>query len=83
MNNLAKLAGAWVAAAPHDAVYANQNFMTVHAQSPGKKTLKLRYPSKVTDATTGKTVEENAREFTIEMKFGETRIFQTEATRPF
>jgi hypothetical protein len=37
----------------------------------------------VTDATTGKTVEENAREFTIEMKFGETRIFQTEATRPF
>jgi hypothetical protein len=82
MNNLAKLAGAWVAAASHDAVYANQNFLTVHAQSPGKKTLKLRYPSKVSDAITGEVIADNVSEFSVEMTFGQTRIFRTESNLP-
>ena len=44
--NLARTAGAWQAGEPHDAVFASQHLMTIHALSAGKKTLKPRYPSK-------------------------------------
>jgi hypothetical protein len=77
MNNVAKQAGAWVAAAPNDTVYASQEFMTIHAISPGQENLRPCYPSRVTDAITGEVMAEKTAEFNIQMAFGETRVFRT------
>jgi hypothetical protein len=79
INNIAKTANAWSVAEPHDAVFANQHFIGAHAMSAGKKTLRPLNTSKVTDAITGELIAEKADEFTMEMPFGQTRIFRTEA----
>lgn len=77
--NLADTAGAWRAGEPHDAVFASQHLITIHALSGGKKTLRPRYPSKITDATTGEVIAEKTGEFSIDIPFGQTRVFRTEA----
>jgi hypothetical protein len=79
LANLARTAGAWRAGEPHDAVFASQQLITIHALSAGRKTLRPRYPSKVTDAFTGEVIAEKASEFSVEMPFGQTRVFLTEA----
>ncbi len=77
--NLARTTGAWRAGEPHDAVFANQHLITIHALSAGRKTLRPRHPSKITDAITGEVIAEKTGEFTVEMPFGQTRVFRTEA----
>jgi hypothetical protein len=77
--NLADTAGAWRAGEPHDAVFASQHLITIHALSGGKKTLRPRNPSKITDATTGEVIAEKSGEFSIDIPFGQTRVFRTEA----
>ena len=77
--DLAHTAGAWRAGEPHDAVFASQHLITIHALSGGKKTLRPRYPSKITDATTGEVIAEKSGEFSIDIPFGQTRVFRTEA----
>ncbi len=79
INNIAKTANAWSVAEPHDAVFANQHFIGAHAMSAGKKTFRPLKTSKVTDAITGELIAEKANEFTVEIPFGQTRIFRTEA----
>ena len=76
LNNLAKMAGAWVVSDPYDAVYASQHYLTVHAIAPGKKQLRLRYPSRVVDLTSGETISEKTDKVEIEMPFGQTRWFK-------
>jgi hypothetical protein len=76
LNNLATMAGAWVVSDPYDAVYASQHYLTVHAIAPGKKRLRLRYPSRVVDLSSGETVAENTAAFEIDMPFGHTRWFK-------
>ena len=36
--NIAQMAGAWRAADPHDAVFANQHFIGIHAMAAGDET---------------------------------------------
>ena len=79
INNIARAGGAWSVAEPHDAVFANQHLITIHALSGGKKTLRPRYPSKITDATTGEVIAEKSGEFSVDIPFGQTRVFRTEA----
>lgn len=76
LYNLAKSAGAWCAAKPGDAVYANENFATIHALSSGHKTLALARPSKVVDLTTGNVMAERTETIPLEMLVGETRWFR-------
>jgi hypothetical protein len=76
LNNLARMAGAWVVSDPYDAVYASQHYLTIHAIAPGKKQLRLRYPSRVVDLSSGETVSENTDKLEIEMPFGQTRWFK-------
>jgi hypothetical protein len=74
-NALAREAGAWVAAPAGNAVYANQNFLTIHALSPGEKIVQLLEPSKVTDLTDGKIISARTQSLKFPMKLGETRWF--------
>lgn len=76
IHNLAKASGAWCAADPGDAVYANENFATIHALGSGHKTLYLARPSKVVDLTTGKVVAERTTTIQLDMPVGETRWFR-------
>ncbi len=74
-NRLARLAGAWVAAEPGDAVYANQHIATIHALYDGDKVVTLAGPSRVEDLTSHRVLAERATEIRLAMKRGETRWF--------
>ena len=76
--NIAKTAGAWRAAEPHDAVFGNQHFIGIHTMAAGRKVLRPRQRSRVTDAFTGELVADAVTEFSIDLPFGVTRVFRTE-----
>ena len=67
------------AAEPGDAVYANDDFITIHAMhalNGGKKRLSFRRPSKVIDMHDNTVIAECADGIELTMKIGETRWFQ-------
>lgn len=76
LNNIAKWAGAWVAAEPWDAVFASQRFATIHALSGGTKQIRLVQPARVTDLTSGAVISNNASSINLDMATGETRWFK-------
>lgn len=78
LNALARYAGAWTAASAGDAVYASQNFVTIHAMTPGEKTLTLKTPARVTDLCSGQVVAEQTGVLRLTMSLGETRWFYLE-----
>jgi hypothetical protein len=80
-NALAKKAGAWVAADAGNAVYASQNFLTIHAMYPGEKTVRLLQPSKVVDLASGEVVAGSTPSLSLPMQRGETRWFRLEPVR--
>ncbi len=80
-NALARKAGAWIAADAGNAVYASQNFLTIHAMYPGEKSVKLLQPSKVIDLVDGKVVAASTPSLTLQMQRGETRWFRLEPIR--
>jgi|GEM_PF-1082113 len=77
-NALAREAGAWVAGPAGDAIYANQNFLTIHAMHTGEKNLRLLEASKVTDLTDGKLISAQTQTLNLSMQRGETRWFRLE-----
>ena len=79
LNRIASAGGAWTAAQPGDAVYANDDFITIHAMhalNGGKKRLSFRRPSKVIDMHDNTVIAECADGIELTMKIGETRWFQ-------
>jgi len=74
-NALASEAGAWVAAPAGNAVYANQNFLTIHAMYGGSRSVQLLQPSKVTDLADGTLVSAKTQMLDLKMQRGETRWF--------
>lgn len=76
LSNLAAWSGAWRAAGAGDALYASQDFLTIHALRPGRKVLTLRAPSRVRDLATGKDLPGVAKALTLDLEFGETRWFR-------
>lgn len=82
LHNLAQAAGAWCVAAPGDAVYANEDFLTIHAMHAadgGRKRLTLARPSRVVDLSSGAVVSERTAVLDLTMASGETRWFRLEA----
>jgi hypothetical protein len=77
-NALARKAGAWVAADAGNAVYASQNFLTIHAMYPGEKAVQLLQPSKVIDLASGEVVAGSTPSLKLQMQRGETRWFRLE-----
>ena len=78
LNNIAREAGAWVAAPAGDAVFINQHIATIHAISSGKKNLRLLAPSRVTDLTSGEIISESTDRLEFDMTQGKTRWFWLE-----
>ncbi len=74
-NALAREAGAWVAAPAGNAVYGNQNFLTIHALHSGSRSVQLLQPSKVTDLADGKVISAKTQTLDLNMQRGETRWF--------
>lgn len=75
INALARKSGAWVASDAGDAIFANQNFITIHALWDGENNLRFLQPSKVTDLTMGQVISTNAKALKFDTKRGETRWF--------
>ena len=63
-----------------DAVFINQHIATIHAISSGKKNLRLLGPSKVTDLTSGKVINESTDQIELDMQQATTRWFFLEPT---
>ena len=79
LNRIGATGGAWLTAAPGDAVYANENFITIHCMhglNGGAKRLFFHRPSKVVDLADGTVIAEETCEIDLVMKIGETRWFR-------
>lgn len=58
-----------------DNVSANASWLSIHAASAGRKTVRLPAACRVVDVTRGKVVSPGARSFSVDMGFGATRVF--------
>lgn len=73
---LARYAGCHVwADDTDDVLYANQNFVVMHAASSGEKTLHLPRPCDVFEVYEKKWYGKQVTDLTIPMHFGETKMF--------
>lgn len=74
INTLCREAGVHVYAAAGNVLHASAHWISFHAASAGKKTLRLPEKCPVTDAITGE--EQFADTLTLDMKQYETRLFR-------
>lgn len=69
-------AGVHVYSATRDPVEANSAFFTLHARSPGRKTVRLPHPAElVVDVYAKKVVAEKTDVFAFDAALHETRLF--------
>ena len=64
-----------------DVVAANANMVAVHSVRAGRRTVQLPAAHAVVDCVSGKTLEDNAEEFSFHMHSPETRVFLLESPR--
>ena len=77
IRNIAREAGVHIYMSNDDFVAANNWLLCVCAASDGPRTIRLpRKTKKLVDALTGEVNTLNAKEFTLQMKYGETRIWK-------
>ena len=67
LANVCNRAGAHLYGQPGDVVYANEQFLAVHARGTGPRTIRLRQACDVVDALSGETVVRDACEFVTDM----------------
>ena len=72
---LARRAGIPVVADTNDALYIGCGFIGIHAHSNGPRTIRLIGEGTPRDILTGQTWPKGTTEITLDMKFGENRIF--------
>jgi hypothetical protein len=76
IRNIAREAGVHIYCDNNDFIAANNWLLCVCAASDGPRTIRLPRRAKVVDALTGELTAKDAREFTLEMEYGETRVWQ-------
>jgi len=76
IKEFARYAGCHIYSETDDVVYANKNYITIHAASSGPKTINLPGRQEVTDVYDGSLVASDAQAFTVDMLRGETRMFR-------
>ncbi len=75
-RNLARFAGVHIYSERNDPMSATGNFIYVHADKNGKRTIKLKNKANVINAFTGKKLAvNNKNEISFNMKHGETVLF--------
>jgi hypothetical protein len=75
LRELARRANIPVVADENDALYIGCGFIGVHAHTAGRKTFRLIGHGTPKDILTGQTWPKGTAEISIDMKFGENRIF--------
>ncbi|MBO4620880.1 MAG: beta-galactosidase [Victivallales bacterium] len=75
LRALARRAGIPVVADTNDALYIGCGFIGIHAHSNGPRTIRLIGEGTPRDILTGQTWPKGTTEITLDMKFGENRIF--------
>jgi hypothetical protein len=67
IRGAARLAGAHIYSDSGDALYANHQFVCLHANEGGRKTIRLPRPAQVVDCMTGQVLARAAREITLDL----------------
>jgi len=75
LASIAAWAGCHLFTGPEDVLYANENFVCVHASSDGKKTIRFKKPCDPFEVYEKKYYGHNVTEIEVEMKLGETRMW--------
>ena len=76
LRNIAKYAGVHIYCDTDDAVYTDGNLIAIHAQSDGKKRIRLRSKKNVYDLFRKTSVAKNVATFEVEMAAGATEAFR-------
>jgi len=75
-RELAREAGVHIFNEVDDSFYANSNFLSIHANGSGPRTIRLPYRANVMDMFTEEIVWPNAKEFTYDFENGETLLLK-------
>ncbi len=76
LRTLAREAGVHIYVDSDDTVYANRSLLSLFADAPGPRTVRLPKPATVMDLLSGETVAANAREFGVQMEGETTRLWR-------
>ncbi len=76
VRELARLAGVHIYTEDNDVLYANNSYITFHAATTGKKTLKLPREATLREVYSGKIYAENTDIVNFELLKGETLMFE-------
>lgn len=75
IREVARFAGCHIYEEDGNVLYANRNFITVHAAKSGEITVKLKEKGSAYELYENKYYAENANEFTFAAKSGDTKMF--------
>lgn len=76
IRSLAKFAGCHIYSDSNDVVYANDNYVTIHASESGAKTIRFKQKSNIYEVYENKCYGKNVDEITFDMVFGQTKTFR-------
>ena len=76
IRSLAKFAGCHIYSDSNDVVYANDNYVTIHASESGVKTIRFKQKSDIYEVYENNYYGKNVDEITFDMTFGQTKTFR-------
>ena len=81
LRGIAKGAGCHIYEECGNVLYVNKNFLTIHASHSGRVRISLPENRKVYELYEKKSYGENVKEFELDMKLGETKMFRLEGVK--
>lgn len=75
LRNIARYAGCHIYNDDNDVIFANSHFLAIHTDKGGRKQIRLRRTSDVSDAFTEALVARDATEFMDDLPAGTTRLY--------
>ncbi len=80
LRNIARAHGVHIYNEENDVVYANNDFVAIHPEHEGKRTISLpKKAKKVTEIFDGTVVAKDKAKFTVELEFGTTKVYRIES----
>ena len=77
-RSIGRIAGCHIYEDAGDYVFANERFLTVHARTTGRKTIRLKRPASAYEVYERKYYGIDVTEFTLDLIRGQTRMFSLE-----
>lgn len=75
LMSLAEYAGCHIYSRDEDVLYANENFVAIHASSDGRKTIRFKKPCSPYEVYEKKSYGENVASIEVDMKLGDTLMW--------